>query len=98
MALTEAQQRAIVSALERKSGGHRIECPITRDSDWGVQNRLANIPATDAATESGFGDAAFPTAVLVCNTCGYTLLLNLFVLGIAEEFGLSPKLAADVSG
>lgn len=98
MALSRDQQEAIVDALKSKIGERRIECPISGDSSWAVQNKLATIPATDDPTSGGFGDSTFPTAVLVCNTCGFTLLLNLISLGLAEEFGLNPKVAADVSG
>ena len=97
MPITEAQQWAIVDALKSKMGERRTNCPISGDSNWQVQNKLANIPAADDPNAIGLGDAAFPTAVLVCNTCGYTLFLNLYTLGIAEEFGLSPKVVADVS-
>ena len=96
MALTREQQSAIIEALESKIGERRVVCPVSGDSSWQVQNKLANIPASGDLLASNFGDAAFPTAVLVCNTCGYTILLNLFTLGLAEEFGLTPELAAHV--
>ncbi len=97
MALNENQQLAIINALTVKSRGNLVHCPISGDSNWQVQNQLAHIPATDDPTASVLRDRVFPCAVLVCQTCGYTVLLNLFVLGLADEFGLTGELAGNVS-
>ena len=89
MALTDSQQDAILNALENVMKGP-IVCPLSKDSDWQVQNHLAMIPATDDATVALSG-TSFPTAVLLCQNCGYTLLVNLYSLGLAEYFELMPE-------
>ena len=41
-------------------------------------------PVSLSASES------YPSVVLICQTCGYTAFLNVFVLGIADHLELKP--------
>ena len=97
MALTEEQQLAVVKALRGKIGGRTLKCPISDDSRWQVQSELAAIPATDDLSNNAITGTRFPTAVVVCQTCGYTILLNIFSLGLADEFGVQPTSEVNVS-
>ena len=99
MMLTQDQQLAIVRALENKIGDRPIECPVCGRAGWTVQSKLALIPATnDPNDSSSFGRSVYPAAVLFCDNCGNIILLGLFKLGLAEEFGLNTdELAANAS-
>ena len=85
----------VIEAISDKLGERQLECWVCRDFDWEVQEYKGVLPATDQ-----FGDmddlsqisASFPLAAIVCNTCGYSILLNLYKLGVAEALGLPPTL------
>jgi hypothetical protein len=87
--LTVEQQQLVLNALRQKIVGE-ITCPLTKDSDWEVQEYLARLPAGHAAPSLPLG-RSFPTAVVVCRTCGYTIFANIYRLGVAEELGAPPQ-------
>ena len=74
----------------------QVVCPLSKDTDWIVQNHLAMIPATADATVALSG-SSFPTAVLLCKKCGYTMLVNLYSIGLAEYFGLGHEVKSNGS-
>lgn len=53
-------------------------CPICGENNWAVGDELIRLWTSQLK-------AAYPTAVVVCNTCGYTFFVNLTVLGIMPE-------------
>ena len=85
MELTEEQQLTVLDAVRAKLHGRSVTCPVSGDNDWQIQNRLAYLLA-----ESNIGgkNELFPSAVMLCKSCGYTILLNVFVLGIADRLDL----------
>ena len=97
MELSEDQKAAIFGALRNKVGDRIIQCPISGDSNWRIENKLALVPATEDPKGSILSGHVFPNVVLSCQSCGYTALLNLIILGLAEEFGVNPELAANVA-
>ena len=90
---TDSYTRVVIEAIENKIGGQVLTCPVSQDSRWEVQEFQGFLPATDqfhdvqALTEMRH---SFPLAVLVCKTCGYSMMFNLFALGVGEDLGL-PK-------
>ena len=93
MPLTEEQQRNIVDALNERTEDRVLLCPISGDSSWEVQDIFANLPG---GIGPGVSENSFPSAVILCRTCGYTMLVNLIRLGIAEQFGYEPAESEDV--
>ena len=88
-----ADQRAatVIEAIESKMGNVQLQCPVSQDANWIVQEFPAVLPAADA-----FGArqplmemrVSYPMAMVICQTCGYTMMFNLFALGVAEDIGL----------
>ena len=83
--LSEDQAELVITAINEKLGGDLI-CPVSGDSHWELQENLAFIPAHKGVV----GAPMYPTVVLLCETCGNTVLLNLFKLGLAEQFEIEP--------
>ena len=83
----------VIAAIGEKTGNRPLVCGACFGNTWDVQNHQGVIPATD-----GYGSmvdlnrltASFPVAFVICQTCGYTMMFNLFNLGIAEELGIPP--------
>ena len=87
MEITEEQKKIVQDAVLSKFGDDYPTCPISGDGNWSIQTRLAYImaePVSLSASES------YPSVVLICQTCGYTAFLNVFVLGIADHLELKP--------
>ena len=88
---TESYTRMVVDAIQDKIGGHVLRCPVCQDTDWSVQEYLGVLPATDRFDDvQPLNDMSisFPLALLVCETCGYSMMFNLFALGVGEGLGL----------
>ena len=85
MQLTPEQKQIIMSAIDTKMTT-QPSCPITGDKKWQLQEQLAYMPTLPGVVNGPL----FPNAVLICTTCGYTLLLNLFILGVAEQLDIQP--------
>lgn len=86
MAMDSAQHRQIIDAIKRKIGDRELVCPVSGHTDaWGVDTSSAALPAVDKP--GAFvppGGPVFPVAVIICEECGYTFLMNLVRLGITE--------------
>ncbi len=84
------QNEIILSALREKLGEGSLVCPISGpQTTWSVQRQTTVLPALDSPLDSVFlNNASFPFAVVTCDHCGYTFLVNLIKLGLAEQFQL----------
>ena len=83
--------RRILDALKEKLGDRLLQCPISGDTRWVIQNYFAVVPATEnfpLTAPAGILAHSFPLVVLMCENCGYSLMFNLFGLGIADDFGV----------
>ena len=80
----------ITSALNEKLGERKLECPISGDKAiWEVHINTTVVPAmTDPSVAPRVIDRSYPLAVVMCKHCGYTILINLIVLGLAEQLGI----------
>ena len=90
MAITPEQQQAVIDALSDKQKGP-ITCPITKESHWTIQGYIAALVASnDAAWGAEDPEVrSFPAAVVMCETCGYMIFVNLFLLGLGDNFGMN---------
>jgi len=90
---TEEQRKAIevaVNAQFAKSQGS--PCVVCHTRNWTVQGAgLVYVPVQKpgAPTILGPGSTTLPSLAVVCQTCGNTILLNIFILGLGEVFGLA---------
>ena len=83
----------IIDAVKTKMGDRDIICPVSGSKKWKIQKYPGMVHAMEydgkGLVETNF---SFPFAVLVCEECGYSLMFNLFHLGVAEEMKLpSPE-------
>ena len=91
MALTPEQQLVILNAVNAKLRPRRLVCPISGDGNWQVERYYGLLYSSDGAGTSQSRSHSFPLAVLTCQTCGYTSLVNLVKLGLASHFGILPN-------
>ena len=78
MELTDKQLQTVSANLGKKIGGKFPPCSLCGKTTWQTQRRLYEM--------SEFGDAAnerrAPALVIVCTTCGHTVLLSPMALGL----------------
>lgn len=90
--LTEAQKRRVMKAISERFGQNKAGpiCPICGQTQWGLQaGGLVHLTLQSPSVQGVvLGGPQLPNIALVCEVCGNTHLLNLFVLGVADVFGL----------
>ena len=80
----------VVDAIQSKIGDQILTCPVSLDSQWEVQEYPGFLPAS---TQIPGGQAltdmnlSFPLAVVMCKTCGYSMIFNLYALGVGDDLG-----------
>jgi predicted nucleic-acid-binding Zn-ribbon protein len=57
------------------------KCPISGDDDWAIGDH-AITPVIMGKQGGIFGDVGYPHIMLICKTCGYTILFNAVMMGI----------------
>ena len=88
------KHQIITKAILEKLGPRALVCPISGEtSTWDVLTNSTLLPAID---QPGMPPPlavgpTFPLAVLMCKDCGYFMLFNLIVLGIADQLGIQVK-------
>ena len=99
LALTVEDRQKILDAINTKASGREFLCPVTNDANWDIQAHYGLLLAADRPVDPfPRGEYnTFPNAVLLCKSCGYSLMFNLFTLGLAEELGIQPA-KVDASG
>ena len=96
MAMDAALHQRIIEAISRKIGDRKLVCPISGHTDsWGVDVHSTALPvANDPGIFIPPGGPVFPMAVIICEECGYTFLMNLVRLGLASELGVEASVNA----
>ena len=93
MTLTQELLDRIAASIKDKTGGVVSTCPMCGHDEWTLADGYAAI-AVGAAPNSTApyrgGGQVLPCAVVVCDTCGNTVFLNLYRLGLAD---LIPEIA-----
>ena len=99
MPISQEQKDTLLSTINEKLRPRGLVCPISGDQSWGVEAHLALVPVTDRTDVIQLGGGpSLPLAILTCRTCGYTIFINIIVLGLADLFGVNvsrPKDEAD---
>ncbi|HEV3040253.1 MAG TPA: hypothetical protein VHA33_20990 [Candidatus Angelobacter sp.] len=87
---TPEQNERIVQKLVEKIGTNKA-CPMCGRSGWLVNDGLVLLtlqsPAQAAIT---IGGKALPSLTITCTTCGNTVFLNVFTLGLGDVLGMVP--------
>ncbi len=85
----EEVNEQILSALQEKLKGRKMSCLLCGVSKWQISERLGKLYAVELENFSNdLGRSGFPLLVLTCDNCGFSLLVNLISLGLADDFGL----------
>jgi predicted nucleic-acid-binding Zn-ribbon protein len=71
--------------------GSRI-CPICNNTQWSASESLAELRQFDKGNLV-VGGKVYPLLVLICKTCGYTLLFNAIKTGLVKLPENTPPLA-----
>ncbi len=80
--ITQEQRDAVTKRLNDKASVGA--CPACRAKNMVVQNLVTAIPASNIPMLQA--DRQFPAVVVLCQTCGYMMLFNIFSLGVADVF------------
>jgi len=92
MAFTPAQERLIIGAFSTKA--HQAKCPGCGQESFTLGQGIVylqlgpTVQETSIPFQMRFDGPSLPCVPIICATCGYTQLYNVFVLGIAEALGL----------
>ena len=95
VSMTPEESKLITDALATKTRTDQFICTLCQHSNWDVQSSLATISVIDSPPQisTSLPDAALPMVVLVCRHCGLTAFINLFVLGVGDQLGISRRSA-----
>lgn len=93
MKLSDEQKEIVRAAIDDKLTDPLV-CPLTGDRSWQLQEHLAFTPAVQPNV---IGGPVFPSVLLMCAECGYTISLNVFLLGVAEQLGLAEQQDIELS-
>lgn len=62
---------------------HNQTCPICGNAGFSISEELVQtVSYPDAAVSRGAG---YPMVMLICNSCGYTLLFNAVKMGLVKQ-------------
>jgi hypothetical protein len=83
------EQRTVVLAAVRSKMNH--PCESCGQSDWTLIDYLVSVPVAEIVPLLSVTGRSLPSIGVICTTCGNTRLLNVFYLGVADAFGLTPS-------
>ena len=76
----ETYKKKVKEYLETKWTGAKA-CPICGQTTWRLADTMGRIPSLSGPNII-LGGPYYPFIILVCSTCGYTILLNAKVVGL----------------
>jgi hypothetical protein len=79
VALDQATIQKIVEHLKRKWTVQT--CPMCKQNNWEIHGQVTLSLTTSSGRSSGAGQA-LPCAVVICQVCGNSMIVNLVVAGI----------------
>ena len=90
--MNSGHREIIMNRILEKLGDRRLVCPISGpEATWSIHPRTASVYAAENPSEipiPSVSSQAYPLAVIICEDCGYTILVNLIKLGVASELGI----------
>lgn len=81
--LTDEEIRRVSRWIDEKWKIGR--CPFCLDTQWEVQRCVSVTMPAHEAGGTVFGGTVLPSVIVICLTCGNTVFLNAFMLGIFER-------------
>ena len=57
------------------------KCPVSKDNNWIIGDHVVT-PMNYAASGAIIGGRVYPQVMLICGTCGHTMLFNAVIIGI----------------
>lgn len=96
MPFTDEQRRHIAAAIseKRSKGAPPMVCPVCFTSNWTIGEGMVRLVIQDDPSEITLEGPSYPMVPLLCQNCGNTYLLNVFVLGIGELMDIKPGIRA----
>ena len=83
MRLNEQQQKMVINQFDKVWKGKR-PCPVGCGKvDWGLCNIVEVKQYNDG--NACPGTAITPMILIVCNTCGYSMMFNAIVMGLVDQ-------------
>jgi len=91
--MTEDQKIASMKAIQERIPSGEMFCPLCKTNRWTVQGDglIVHTVQRDYPIKMNVGGQTLPCLALICQNCGNTHFLNIFILGIAEIFGFDLK-------
>lgn len=85
-----AARKEILDALAAKVEHGRVVCPLCHHWKWTMPDGYIALPLLSSLWAS-HRVSQLPSAALICDTCGNTILINLMVLGLGHLVGPSSE-------
>ena len=82
MKISPEKMTEIIGLLNKNWKGQKI-CPICGNNNWNVSENIAEIREYNKGSFIVSG-SVYPTVIITCNICGYTLNFNAIKLGILK--------------
>src|SRR2546430_1015867 len=80
--LSEAEKKKLADWLSSK--GPPPTCPICSSSQWAIGDHLVQPVTLGPARAPQLGGYAYPQAMVISTTCGYTMYINAVLAGLVE--------------
>jgi hypothetical protein len=87
------EEMARITATVHEHAPNFDKCPLCGTDNWGVGPGYVTLPIQPQRTSGSLlvvGWPSFPMLTIICRRCGYTVLMNIYNLGLADMFGLTP--------
>lgn len=81
--LSEAEQAKAKAWIARFWNNFQ-GCPICGRKEWQLAGNLVNLHIAYPDAALTVGGPVYPQALLICETCGYTMLFNAVMMGLAK--------------
>ena len=85
MTISQDDLAEIRDAVRAKGIAPETICPVCAQGKWTLHTSgFVNVVSNDRPLEVALSGEGFPLVVLVCDHCGNTTFLNMYVLGLGE--------------
>ncbi len=81
--LSPSEKQHIGACISNKIPFTRRGCPVCSSPEWSIADHIV-APSVVNSTGVGLGSYPYPQAMLI-SECGYTMYLNLVVVGIIQS-------------
>ena len=82
-AIKEEQRARATDWLNKKWLNVTKQCPICISNQWSVSEVVEVRPYTGGGLS--LGGPVYPTFMVICGTCGYTMFFNAIIAGVLQS-------------